>query len=353
MRSRASIVMAAAFGLVLLAGLNAACGAASSPPGAGPVKVGDYTLTGPFVHDNLAVFLIHGADRLKDRNYLTLQEALEQKVVIVHETGNVNQLTIENVTSDKQVYVQSGDIVKGGRQDRVIAIDFIVPPNSKAMPIEAFCVEHGRWTARGAEPAAYFGASTEQAAGKDLKLAAKQRMDQSEVWQQVAANQQKLSDNAGGEVRAAQSASSFQLSLESKPVEDRTAAYIKALEPFVQGKDDVIGYAFAINGKVNSADVYANHALFVKLWPKLLKSSAVEAVAELQKGEKGGSTAEAKASDVQRCIDDAERGKKSEKDVTPRVQLITKETDENVVFETHDRDGSAAAPVHENYVNKK
>jgi hypothetical protein len=350
MRRRVSIPMVTAFGLMVLAMLSGARGADAPPASAEPIKVGNFTLTGPFVHDNLAVFLIHGADRLKDRTYLTLQEALEQKAVIVHETGNVNQLTIENVSSDKQVYIQSGDIVKGGRQDRLIAIDFIVPPHSGAMPLEAFCVEHGRWTARGAEPAAYFAASSDQAAGKELKLAAKQRMDQGEVWQQVAANQQKLTDNAGGDVRSAQSASSFQLSLESKPVEERTAAYIKALEPLIGGKDDVIGYAFAINGKVNSADIYANHALFVKLWPKLLKSSAVEAVAELQKD---GSTAEAKASDVQRCIDDAGKGKKSEKDVTPRVQLVTKETDENVVFETHDRDASAAAPVHENYVNKK
>ena len=45
----------------------------------------------------------------------------------------------------------------------------------------------------------------------------------------------------------------------------------------------MIGYVFAINGHVNSADVYASRALFVKLWPKLLKASAVEAVAELNK----------------------------------------------------------------------
>ena len=48
----------------------------------------------------------------------------------------------------------------------------------------------------------------------------------------------------------------------------------------------VIGYAFAINGKVNSADVYASHELFQKLWPKLLESSAVEAFSELQKDKK-------------------------------------------------------------------
>lgn len=352
MRTRV-LVTAASLAFVFLVG-TFPCAAGAAAPGAsepqGATKVGDYTLIGPFAHDNLAVFLIRGADRLKDRNYLTLQEAMEQKVVVVHETGNVNELTIENVSSDKQVYIQSGDIVKGGRQDRLIAVDFIVPPHSGVMPVDAFCVEHGRWTQRGAEAADRFASSSDQAAGKELKLAAKRSMDQGQVWQQVASNQQKLSDNTGASVNAPQSASSFQLSLESKPVEEHIAAYVKALEPIIGGRDDVIGYAFAINGKVNSVDVYANHALFVKLWPKLIKSSAVEAVAELQKG---GSTAAAKADDVYRCITDAEKGKKSEKDVTPRVQMVTKETDENVVFETHDRDAAAAAPVHENYVNKK
>ena len=74
-------------------------------------------------HDNLTVFLIHGKDRIDVSGLLTLEEAIEQKKVIVNETGSVNELTIENV-SDVPVYVQSTDIVKGGRQDRTIANDF-------------------------------------------------------------------------------------------------------------------------------------------------------------------------------------------------------------------------------------
>ena len=308
-----------------------------------------YTLSGPFVRDNLAVFLIHGADRLKNKNYLTLQEALDKQIVVVHETGNVNELSIENVSPDQEVYIQSGDIVKGGRQDRTIAMDFIAPPKSGQMPINAFCVEHGRWVQRGVEAADRFSSSNDAIAGKELKLAAKQQMDQHIVWQQVAGNQAKLAGNTGASVNAPQSASSFQLSIESKPVQDHTEAYIKALEPIVHGEDDVIGYAFAINGKVNSADIYANHALFVKLWPKLLKSSAVEALADLQK-DKPASTC--KPEDVYHCIADADKGKETEKDVTPRVRVVTKETDENIVFQTRDA-ASPDAAVHENYVNKK
>ena len=320
---------------------------ASETPATQPA--GKYTLSGPFVHDNLAVFLVHGADRLKARNYLTLQEAMDKNIVIVRETGNVNELTIENTSPTEVVYVQSGDIVKGGRQDRTIAMDFILSPKSGQMPINAFCVESGRWTQRGGEAADHFASSNDSLAGKDLKLAAKQQMNQGGVWQNVAANQSKLANNTGGEVRAAQSESSFQLSIESKPVTDHIDAYLKELEPIIAGKDDVIGYAFAINGKVNSADIYANHALFVKLWPKLIKSSAVEALADLQKDKP---TATAKADDVYGCMADALKGKESARDVTPRVQIVTKETEQNIVFQTEDRDASGAA-VHENYVNKK
>src|SRR5689334_6873399 len=73
------------------------------------VQSGDYTIGDPVVHENLTVFLIHGPDKAKGKAYLTLQEALDQKKVLVHETGNVNELSIENISND-DVYIQSGDI---------------------------------------------------------------------------------------------------------------------------------------------------------------------------------------------------------------------------------------------------
>jgi hypothetical protein len=87
----------------------------------------------------------------------------------------------------------------------------------------------------------------------------------------------------------------------------------------------------------------------VKLWPKLIKSSAVEAVAEMQKDKPATL---AKIADVYQCMSDAGKGAKSEKTVTARVRMVTRETDQNVVFQT--LDGAATTqPVHENYVNKK
>lgn len=319
-----------------------------SPTGVKQLESGPYTLVGPFVHDNLSVYLINGKESIGGRTYLTLQEALDQKAAIVHETGDVNELAIENVSPDKDVFVQSGDIVKGGRQDRTIAQDFICAPKSGKVPINAFCVESGRWHQRGQEQAALFGSSNNAVAGKSLKLAAKYQGNQGEVWKEVKSNQTKLSENAGQSVADARSSSSYELTLENKKIDETVQAYLKDLQKIVDGKADVIGYAFAINGKVNSAEVYGSHDLFLKLWPKLLKSSAVEAFAEVQKGK---TFVAPSLEAIKACIEDAAKGKPESHNTTARVQLITQETRENVMFETRDQK-AAAGWVHRSYLTK-
>src|SRR5688572_9540222 len=127
-----------------------------------------YRLSGPYTHKNLTIFLVHGKEQMPGKTFLTLQEALAQKKVIVYETKDVNELAIRNL-SNQDVYVQAGDIVRGGEQDRMISIDFIVPPRSGRMPIAAFCVESGRWNKRGEEQAAYFR-SEERRVGKECRF---------------------------------------------------------------------------------------------------------------------------------------------------------------------------------------
>src|SRR5262245_27279517 len=154
----------------------------------------DYTVSGPYTHKNLTIFLLHGAGAPQGRTPLTLQEAMKRKLVVVRETGDVNRLTIQN-RSNHDVFVQAGDIVKGGQQDRALALDLIVPPKSGRIPIDAFCVEHGRWTRRGNEAVTAFSASNNALASKDLKIAAKARRSQGEVWANVSKTQVKLAAN--------------------------------------------------------------------------------------------------------------------------------------------------------------
>jgi hypothetical protein len=308
----------------------------------------NYRLSGPYKHQNLTVFLIHGKDQTT-RTFLTLQEALAQKKVKVYETKDVNELAIRNL-SNQDVYVQSGDIVRGGDQDRMISVDFIVPPRSGRMPIAAFCVESGRWNKRGNEQSAEFSSSENSIATKDLKLAAKSVNSQQAVWENVSVAQKKLSRSVGRSVNSPVSQSSFELSIENSKVKESSAAYINSLAAILKNKSDVIGYGFAINGKVNSADVYASHALFAKLWPKLLKASAVEAIAELN--EHSDETKPVASEMVESFLADSEKPAAAAKEVTRRVRVVTREDDKNVLFETQDRDQKDGW-VHRNYIKKQ
>ena len=307
----------------------------------------DYRLSGPYTHKNLTIFLVHGSDLAGNRTFLTLQEALAQKKVIVYETKDVNELAIRNV-SNQDVYVQAGDIVRGGDQDRMISVDFIVPGRSKRMPIAAFCVESGRWNRRGSENNASFGSSANFVTSKELKLAAKSRNSQQAVWENVKVVQDKLSANVGGVVSSPVSASSLELAVENDKVKESTDDYIKALTNITQSKTDVIGYVFAINGHVNSADIYASRALFAKLWPKLLKANATEAVAEMRIDTLAKPVTDEA---VLGFIAEAEKGTESQKAVSTRVHLVTKEDNKNVFYETRDR-AQNGAWIHRNYIRK-
>ena len=107
-----------------------------------------FQITESYTSDNLQVFLILGEEEGELPEYISLGEAMKSKKVEVKETGQVNELSITN-KSDKHIFIHSGDIVKGGKQDRTLAYDLIGPPHVKDMPLASFCVEQGRWRKRG------------------------------------------------------------------------------------------------------------------------------------------------------------------------------------------------------------
>jgi len=366
--------------------------------------VADFTVSGPYTHKNLTIFLLHGAGQSVGRAPLTLQEAMKRKLVVVRETGDVNRLTIQN-RSNQDVFVQAGDIVKGGQQDRVLALDLIVPPKSGRIPIDAFCVEQGRWSRRGNEGVAAFSVSDNALASKDLKIAAKARRSQGDVWANVSKTQEKLAMNmtvtpsatqASGRARRRAgsgggsghgtgigagrgsnfgggsfqvgggaatgsgsiggltsvtdhaSPSSLQLTLENKLVKDTADDYVKNLSSIINGKRDVIGFVFAINGQINSADVYSSNALFAKLWPKMLEASAIEAIAELKAEEK---FEPAPASAVKAFLRESQSGRAETKRVTARTSVVKHETEKNLFFESRDH-AQNGKWVHRNYITK-
>jgi hypothetical protein len=252
----------------------------------------DYRLSGPAVHGNLAIYFVHGKSR-PGPIPLTLAEALAKKTIEVREIGQVNELQVENVGGE-DIFIQAGDIVKGGQQDRVLSVSLVLKPHSGPLPIASFCVEQGRWSARGAEDVAKFssanaslpsrtakielaGAATRQIDGADAQSVSRR---QREIWKSVADIQGKLTSRLGAPVAAAPSRTSLQLALENGGLERAQSDYVKALGPLGEKDDDIVGYVFAVNGKLNSADIYPSNGLFRKMWPKLLRASATEALTE-------------------------------------------------------------------------
>ncbi len=306
-----------------------------------------YRISSGYTHKNLTIFLIHGKDQNKKGNVITLQEAMERKLLIVYETSDVNELQVENVSRELDVFIQSGDIVKGGKQDRVLAVSIIIPARSGRVKIDAFCVESGRWEKRGGEDSTKFTSSNERIVSRDLKIAANATRSQQEVWKEVSKAQENLSRNVGSGVADQASRTSLQLSLENKKVVATIDDYIRALSSAPNGKSDVIGYAFAINGKINSADVYVSNALFKKVWLKSLKATATEAVSEAR----GVRLAEpVKAEAVMGFMDDAEKAKLKAGPATSGGKVVTREDKDNVMFEA--RDAKSDAVVHKSYVRK-
>ena len=306
-----------------------------------------WKISGPYTHANLAVYLVHGQSTTQTE-YLTLAEALVQDKVTVYE-GEQNQLSIEN-RSSQLIYVQAGDIVKGGHQDRSLGTDYVLAPNSGQRSIAAFCVEAGRSSARGDEPVDRFTSSDNLLAGRVLKLAGNENFRGSRqqlVWDEIESTQRKLSTGVKANFETdLVSPTSFELTLENANVRRGVQPYVNAIGGAIEGKDDVIGCAVAINGRFSGADVYGSSALFRKLWPRLLNSAAVEAVAELKPGDQVAAPA---ADAIRVALKEAERGEVKETRVNERTLVKAMESHRAMLFETLE---SGESFLHRGYFSK-
>jgi hypothetical protein len=335
-------------------------------------RADEYRVGAPIIHGNLAIYLVHGKSAA-GAVPLTLDEALARGAVKVHETGNVSELQIENLGGE-EVFIQAGDIVKGGQQDRVLSVSLVLPPKSGRLPIASLCVEQGRWSARGKEDAKTFATASASVPSREAKIAIRApavpaearpaggiapdarwlpsaargpESRQQQVWAKVRKVQDGLSSNLGAPVQAAASQSSLQLSLENEKLKDAQDAYLQVLLKEGDKTDDVVGYVFAINGKLNSGEVYPSNGLFRKMWPKLLKASVTEAI-----GQKNSAATDPTPSGdaALAFLNDAAKGMASETPLPASIRLETRQAENAFYFETRRKDG---AFVHRSYLAKQ
>lgn len=292
-------------------------------------------LSEPKAHENLTVYLIEGDDRFDTSEVLTLSEALGKKgKIVVKETGSVNELTVRNKGKGATVFIMAGDIVKGGQQDRTLGTDLPLETKAGEVPITAFCVEQGRWRARGKENVAMFESSANAVVSKAGKVAVRQAKDQGQVWDSVAKAQSKITANVGADV-AARSASptSLQLSLENTELKKKNQAFIETLKPAAEKQERSIGFVTVINGQINSAEIFAGHDLFRRAWPKLLESAAIEAISEQK--EKAAEKP-ATSDEVMEFLAKAEDAKATKEKIQGSLWTVSAEGDSTLLFQTVD-----------------
>ena len=165
-------------------------------------------------------------------------------------------------------------------------VSLLLPPKSGRVPIASFCVEHGRWSPRGARGCGQvLDLDRKRAVARDEAgdAGAARRPTSDLTGQAAGGNRPAPAEGVGrraGDAAAAQRRHRRRCArggLRVKPAARAgkrkarrgTQAYVAALTAAAKD-DDIIGYVFAVNGKLNSGDVYASNALFRKMWPKLL-----------------------------------------------------------------------------------
>jgi hypothetical protein len=241
-----------------------------------------------YTYANLRLYPVYATDSFKTvfknvGKYTPLQEAVQgKKIKITEKTngGSVNDLTVQNVSSDTIIII-CGDVVKGGQQDRIVEEDVVLAPKSGRKNLKVFCVESGRWTrtqpemapaaesvivkqAKPAEFNAYYSKGT-----MSLRKVVEKEKDQTKVWSKVEEiNDKNKTQTATKTYTAISSSNTFTKNL------DAYLAFFnnKFTDP------NIIGLVVVTGNKVIGCDLFATNALFRGQLQSLLHSYATEAI---------------------------------------------------------------------------
>jgi hypothetical protein len=309
-------------------------------------SVSGYKVLDPIRHGSLTVFPVVAPKSYATGEFLTLDEGLRSGEVVVTEAGNVRGLIRRHVTpavlqhegaevnrlvlvnnSKRPLLLLAGEIVAGGKQDRVIGKDRIVPAESDPVDLSVFCVEPGRWVGTserfGTSGATYGGGTIAALNGRNVpapstlmaqpsvRAKAMGDKDQNQVWAEVRKQQQSMAVEVTAAAPAAsadavRSTSSYAVVMENKDVKEKVEEVAKPIEQNYQSlikqlhDRKAVGVVVAVNGRIIWADVFASTELLEKYWPKLVRSYASEAVVSRAKGaEVSSAQAEAFLSDME------------------------------------------------------
>jgi hypothetical protein len=307
---------------VLLTGCAVISAAFAGDAGSSPATSNDYKILAPITHGDLTIFPVVSAKSHDTSDFITLDEGIRSGEVIVTEVGNlhstmrrrppyqtrpyqgaeVNRLVLVN-NSKHPLILLAGEVVTGGKQDRVVGKDRIVPAESDPVDLSVFCVEHGRWT----ETSTKFDTHASVMLQPSVRMKAMADQDQQKVWDEVGRSRtamaaalassanpsatpapgqttETVTVTSSADVLELNSTSSYAKARENnavqKQVESITEPMRKSYESVIKQlrNQNAVGVVVAVKGHIVWADMFASSSLLAKYWPKLLESYATEAL---------------------------------------------------------------------------
>ena len=236
-------------------------GTASLKEAAGHLMVGT-----PTSYQNLAIYPITVASINDSTRYYSQDKVMAKNMIRITEQGSASVPTLKLSNKSKnKIFIMTGEIITGAKQDRMSAQDILLGPHKKNIAMKVYCVESGRWVHQSRQFAAGGTAGT-----KKLRMSATNKASQSEIWSNVA---EKSRDS---DVRS--STGTMQAVYQDPKIRKKIAAYQQAFSKLPQNTKNMVGFITVIKGPISSADVFANPKLMSDLWKKLMKAAAVDAV---------------------------------------------------------------------------
>ena len=208
-------------------------------------------------------------------NYTSLESGLKQNKIKVQELsdgGTVNMLRFTNVSKDT-IIIGMGDIVKGGKQDRVIEKDILINPG-QTIPVSVYCVEHGRWTAaagagRNATASASFTSYHSNINNAVRKSIVKDK-SQSKIWEKVS--------EINAENGTATSTGTYTAVTQSAKYNSELEEYFREFTSSIAADPTIVGVLAVTGNRIIGCDIYGTPRLFKNNSANILNSYISEAV---------------------------------------------------------------------------
>jgi hypothetical protein len=245
-----------------------------------------------YTYGNLRIYPVRAKESFKKEfanvgKYMTLKEAIGKNKIKITESGNggsVNNLVIENTSKDTIIII-TGDVIKGGKQDRIVGQDIVLSPSSGKKNLPVYCVESGRWssvqnnaagisarnsaTVSDNKSAAEFNGYYNKGSVSLRKVVEKEK-DQSKVWSKV--------DELNSANKTETSTKTYTAMTQSADFTKKLDQYISFFKNKFEKDSSIVGVIVVTGNKVIGCDMFATHDLFVKQIESLLYSYATEAI---------------------------------------------------------------------------